>query len=88
MSMNFVVNYAYKVLGADTKPEDERYGFGKVTVNTDKVPETPEELKEVARTIGLECGPYEMVAIQTIEPLDKLIESGDVVIEGTIVDSE
>ena len=87
MSMNFVVNYAYQVLGAEAKPENERWGFGKMQINTDKVPETPEELKEVARTIGLE-GQYEAVAIQSITPLEKHIDDGDVVLEGTIVDSE
>lgn len=87
MSMNFVVNYAYKVLGADALPEKERYGFGKIPINTDVTPSTEEELLEVARTIGLERG-YEQVAIQSITPLEKAIDDGEVVLEGTVVDSE
>lgn len=85
MSLNFVVNYAFQKLGAGLLPEEERWGFGKMTVNTDKVPETEEELIEVGRTIGLEQG-YEMVAIQSIRPLQEIIDEGDVVLEGEIVD--
>jgi ethanolamine utilization microcompartment shell protein EutS len=54
---------------------------------TDRVPETEEEKLEVARTIGLEAG-YEAVAIQSITPLEEAIAEGDIILEGTIVDSE
>jgi hypothetical protein len=83
--MNFVVNYAYQKLGAAALPEDERWGFGKMKINTDKVPETEEEKLEVARTIGLEAG-YEVVAIQSITPLEEAIAEGDIILEGEIVD--
>lgn len=85
MSVNIVVNYAFQRLGAAGLPEDERYGFGKMHMNAERYPETPEELEEVGRTIGLEAG-YEAVAIQHIARLEKLVEDGDVVLEGTIVD--
>lgn len=85
MSLNFVVNYAYQKLGAGLLPEDERWGFGKMKINTDRVPTTDEEKLEVARTIGLEAG-YEMVAIQSITPLEEAIAEGDILLEGEIVD--
>lgn len=88
MSLNFVVNYAYQKLGAAALPENERWGFGKMHINTDIEPTTDEELKEVARTIGLEQG-YEMVAIQEIRPLaekDIVIDTEKDVLEGVILD--
>lgn len=87
MSHNFVVNYAYQNLGADLLPEDQRWGFGKMKIVTDRIPETEEEKLEVARTIGLE-GKYEVVAIQSITPLEEAIANGDIILEGTVVDSE
>lgn len=83
--INIVVNYAYQTLGAAALEEDQKWGFGKMHMVSERWPETDEELKEVARTIGLE-GKYEAVAIQTINPVDKLIDNSDIVIEGTIVD--
>ena len=83
--INIVVNYAYQTLGAAALPEDQKWGFGKMHMAAERWPETDEELKEVARAIGLE-GKYEAVAIQNIQPVDKLIDDGDIVIEGTIVD--
>lgn len=83
--INIVVNYGYQKLGAAALPEEEKWGFGKMRMVAERFPETEEEKIEVARTIGLAAG-YEAVAIQNIEVLDKLIDDGDVIIEGTIVD--
>lgn len=83
--INIVVNYGYQTLGAAALPEEEKWGFGKMRMVAERFPETEEEKIEVARTIGLEKK-YEAVAIQSIQPLDKLIDDGDIVIEGTIVD--
>ena len=83
----YTVQYAYQVLGADAKPEDERWGFGRIPITTDVEPQTAEEFKEIARTIGL-TGGYEKVVIQSInEPRNVTVaEDDDTVIEGTIVD--
>lgn len=87
MGINIVANYAYQKLGAGALPEEERWGFGKMHLVAERMPETAEELEEVARTIGLESG-YEVVAlIDKPTPLDKLIDDGDVILEGTIVDA-
>jgi hypothetical protein len=83
--INIVVNYGYQKLGAAALPEEEKWGFGKMRMVAERMPETDEEKLEVARTIGLAAG-YEAVAIQKIQPLDELIDDGDIVIEGTIVD--
>lgn len=83
--INIVVNYGYQKLGAAALPEEEKWGFGKMRMVAERFPETEEEKIEVARTIGLAAG-YEAVAVQNIEVLDKLIDDGDIVIEGTIVD--
>lgn len=84
--INIVANYAYQKLGAAALPDDEKWGFGKMHLVAERMPETDEELEEVARTIGLEAG-YEVVAlIEKPTALDKLIDDGDVVLEGTIVD--
>lgn len=83
--INIVVNYAYQTLGAAALPDDQKWGFGKMHMVSERFPETEEEKIEVARTIGLE-GKYEAVAIQNIQPVDKLIDDGDIVLEGVIVD--
>ena len=86
-SVNIVVNYAFQRLGASELPEKERWGFGRMVMNAERFPVTEEERIEVGRTIGLEAG-YEAVAVQYISRLDKLIEDGDIVLEGTIVDED
>lgn len=84
--INIVANYAYQKLGAAALPEEERWGYGKMHLSAERMPETEEELQEVARTIGLEAG-YEVVAlVDKPKPLDKLINDGDVILEGTVLD--
>lgn len=83
--INIVVNYGYQKLGAAALPETERWGFGKMHLATERMPETEEEFEEVARTIGLAAG-YEAVAIQKVAPLDLILDDDGLVIEGEIVD--
>lgn len=50
---NYRVRYAFERHdSAIVDPETDRYGFGVIVVNTDKEPQTPEEMKEIARFIG------------------------------------
>ena len=49
---NLVVTFEYEPIGSDSLPEDQRKGVGAVTVSVDKLPETVEEFREIARTIG------------------------------------
>lgn len=50
--INLVVTFEYETLGSETLPEDQRGGIGAVNVSVDKEPETVEEFREIARTIG------------------------------------
>lgn len=87
--MQYVVNYAFQVLGAASLPEEERYGFAKMTITTD-LPvsmDDADKLMEIGRTIGLEKG-YEAVGIQNIEPLKNAFESGDIVLDNDIIEGE
>lgn len=84
MSLNFTVRYAFSLPNADDKPENERWGYGTIPINTDKVPTTDEEKIEVARTVGLQGG-YEKVVIIAIDPTNKFTDDSDEVLEGEIV---
>ena len=83
-SHNFLVHYQFAFPKSDLRPEDQRWGTGSIPINTDKVPETPEEFKEIARTIGKEGG-YERVAITKIDATDHFIEDKAEILEGLIV---
>lgn len=78
----YTVNYAFQVAGADEKPEEERWGFGRVPITTDVMPTTDEQFMEIARTIGTKNG-YEIVRIQHVA--EAVAEDEDI-IEGTLVD--
>lgn len=49
---NLVITFEYETLGSESLPEDQRKGIGAVDVTVDKLPETEEEFREIARTIG------------------------------------
>lgn len=83
-SYNFLVHYSFAHPKSDLRPEDQRWGNGSIPVNTDKVPETDEEKKEIARHIG-KLGGYEVVAITGIEATDHFIEDSGEILEGLIV---
>jgi hypothetical protein len=85
MSYNFLVKYNFAYPQSDLRPEDQRWGHGSIPINTDKVPETDEEFKEIARHIG-QLGGYERVAIQLpIQPTDHFVEDKGEILEGLIV---
>ena len=84
MSHNFLVHYSFAHPKSDLRPEDQRWGSGSVPVNTDKVPETDEEFKEIARHIG-KLGGYERVAITKLVPTDHFVDDSATVLEGLIV---
>lgn len=50
--INLVVTFEYEALGSESLPEEERKGIGAVNVSVERIPETIEEWREVARTIG------------------------------------
>jgi hypothetical protein len=85
MSHNFLVYYSFAFPESDLRPDSQRWGNGSVPINTDRVPETDEEFKEIARHIG-QLGGYERVAITKIEPTDRFIEDTGEILEGIIVD--
>lgn len=87
MSYNYLVRYGYEKVNAEELPEDQRWGFGSIPINTDVIPQTEDEFQEIARTIG-HTGGYEKVAILSIEDRNPALEidDSDVVLEGEIVD--
>ena len=77
---NYRVEYAFEHSDSEARPEHERYGFGVIVVNTDKEPETPDELKDIARFIGTmregtKTEDYKAVGILKIEETDLTIDS-------------
>lgn len=83
-SYNFVVHYSFAFPESGLRPEDQRWGNGSVPINTDKVPETDEEFKEIARHIG-KLGGYEMVAITSLDQTDRFIDNSSELLEGLVV---
>lgn len=85
MSHNYLVNFSFAHPKSDLRPEAQRWGHGSMPINTDKVPETEEDFKEIARTIGKQGG-YERVAINLpLQPTDKFVEDRGEILEGLIV---
>ena len=87
---NLVVTYEYEALGSDFLPEDQRKGVGAVTVSVDKLPETVEEFREIARTIGTLRTPektedYKSVNLLQIAVVDQIISPNAPLPEGEIV---
>ena len=88
MSPTYYVNYAFQVADSEDKPDNERWGFGRVPIETEVEPTTDEDFKEIARTIGLKNG-YDTVRLQHVAEIYASKMSGsdeDEILEGTIVD--
>lgn len=89
--INLLVTFKYEALGSESLPEDQRTGVGAVNVSVDKLPETIEEWREVARTIGTMRTPektedYKSVDIlQTAVAPEGLLTVGRDLPEGDIV---
>ena len=83
-SYNFLVHFSFAHPKSALRPESQRWGNGSIPINTDKIPETEEEKKEIARHIG-KLGGYEVVAITGIESTDNFIDDSAEIIEGLIV---
>lgn len=82
---NFVVKYSFAFPASDLRPEDQRFGKGSVPINTDKIPETDEEFKEIARYIG-HLGGYESVGIELpLKQTDHFVEDSGEILEGLII---
>lgn len=86
-SHNFVVHYSFAFPKSDLRPEDQRWGNGSIPINTDKKPETEEEFKEIARTIGKQGG-YDVVAITKIDATDHFIDNTTELLEGLVVNDK
>lgn len=81
---NFVAHYSFAFPESGLRPESQRWGNGSVPIQTDKIPETDEEFKEISRYIG-GLGGYEVVALTKLEPTDRFIEDTGEILEGLIV---
>jgi hypothetical protein len=82
---NWLVNFSFAHPKSDLRPEDQRWGQGTIPLQTDKIPETEEEFKEIARHIG-KLGGYEVVAVQKpLKRTDHFVEDTGEVLEGFIV---
>lgn len=85
MSHNFLVHYSFSFPKSDLRPESQRWGHGSIPINTDKIPTTDEEFKEIARTIGKQGG-YERVALKLpLQPTDHFVEDTGEIFEGLVV---
>ena len=81
---NYLVHYQFAFPQSDLRPEDQRWGQGSISIQTDQEPKTAEEFKEIARVIG-KTGGYERVAITRVEPTDHFIEDKGEILEGLII---
>jgi hypothetical protein len=81
---NFLVYYSFAFPKSDLRPENQRWGNGSIPIQTDKVPKTDEEFKEIAREIG-KLGGYEIVVITKLMPTDSFIDDSGEILEGLIV---
>lgn len=83
---NYLANYSFKHPDSALRPKDQLWGNGTVHINTDKVPVTAEEFKEIAKEVfRIGNGSYESVAITSLEPLDIFTDDTATVIEGTLI---
>lgn len=85
MSYNYIVHYGFEMPLSAVLPDDMRHGVGSIPINTDKKPETAEEFKEIARTIG-KTGGYAKVAITHLEPTDKFVDDSGEILSGLVLD--
>jgi hypothetical protein len=81
---NFLVDFAFAHPVSSLRPESQRWGTGSIPINTDKLPETDEEKKEIAREIGKQGG-FEIVAITKITPTDHFVDDSSEILEGLII---
>jgi hypothetical protein len=84
MSPNYSVKYAFQAKDADTLPEDRRWGFGTIPINTDEEPTTPEQFMEIQRHIGI-TGGHAAVQLLDITKVDHETSDTGAVLEGEIV---
>lgn len=90
---NYSVQYKYERLDSDVTPDKQKYGFGVIVLNTERAPESIEDFREMARTIGTlrtatKTEDYKSVDILAYGETDEEIThttSSDEVLEGTIV---
>lgn len=80
MSFNYLAHFGFELPLTELRPEDQRHGSGTCPITVDKEPETAEEYKEIARTIGKQGG-YSRVAITFLQPTVELVTDA-----GTILD--
>jgi hypothetical protein len=85
------VNVVYEFLEKPSKGlrnDDKMAGEGQITGELDKLPETPEEWKNISRDIALAMD-YAAVAVTHIVPLEqieKFVNPENDLVEGEIID--
>jgi hypothetical protein len=82
---NYIAHFAFERPDSDLRPEDQSHGVGEIHINTDEVPTTAEDFKEIARVV-FQQGDYKTVAVTKLELLDNFIDDSSTILEGTIVD--
>lgn len=87
MSLNYTAHYMFEHKDSDKRPEGEKYGQGVCPIEVDHVPTTPDDFKEIARTIGL-AGKYSKVSVVRLLPAKDFHTTEDTgeVIEGVVLD--
>lgn len=80
MSIHYLAHFGFELPLSDLRPEDQRHGSGTCPITVDKEPETPEEFKEIARTIGKQGG-YSRVAISFLQPTEELVSEAGVILD-------
>lgn len=82
---SWLVNYSFAYPKSNLRPDNQRWGNGSIAIQTDEIPETEEQFKEIAREIG-RLGGYEVVAVQKpLKRTDHFVEDTGEVLEGLIV---
>lgn len=81
---NYLAHFAFERPDSALRPDDQLHGVGAIPINTDEVPTTPEDFKEIARII-FKTGDYKTVAVTKLEPTERFIDDSSTILEGIIV---
>lgn len=87
MSHNYIAHFGFELPLTELRPADQRHGTGSIPINVDKVPESAEEFKEIARYIGKKGG-YSRVAITFLQPTEDFVDDTTTLLEGFVIDAE
>lgn len=86
--LDYTAHYMFEYADSHLRPEGQKYGQGVMKIKLDHPPTTPEDHKEISKTI-FATGKYDKVAVvRVLKAIDRVDgeDDGDEVIEGVVLD--